>query len=63
VDDRDRKRVLERELVRIETMYQNVTGVAGRLKWRREREEVKKAMASLGNDSPAPEAARSLGVG
>ncbi len=51
-DDTDRMRALERELRRAETMYQNVIGFEGRLKWRREIEDVKKEMVRLGMDVP-----------
>lgn len=47
-DDTDRMRALERELRRAEMMYQNVIGFEGRLKWRREIQEVKKEMGRLG---------------
>lgn len=47
-DDSDRIRALERELRRAEMMYQNVVGFEGRLKWRREIDEVRKEMARLG---------------
>jgi len=47
-DDSDRMRALERELRRAEIMYQNVIGFEGRLKWRREINEVKKEMLRLG---------------
>lgn len=47
-DDTDRMRALERELRRAEMMYQNVVGFEGRLKWRREIDEVKKEMERLG---------------
>ena len=47
-DDSDRVRALERELGRAEMMYTNVIGFEGRLKWRREIEEVKKEMTRLG---------------
>lgn len=51
-DDTDRMRALERELRRAETMYQNVIGFEGRLKWRREMEDVKKEMVRLGMEIP-----------
>ena len=47
-EDTDRMRALERELRRAEMMYQNVIGFEGRLRWRREIEEVKKEMSRLG---------------
>lgn len=47
-DDSDRMRALERELKRAEMMYSNVVGFEGRLKWRREIDEVKKEMKRLG---------------
>jgi len=47
-DETDRMRALERELRRAEIMYQNVIGFEGRLKWRREINEVKKEMMRLG---------------
>lgn len=47
-DDSDRMRALERELRRAEMMYKNVVGFEGRLKWRREIDEVKKEMERLG---------------
>ena len=49
-DDSDRIRALQRELKRAETMYKNVIGFDGRIKWRREIEEVKKEMVRLGLD-------------
>ena len=52
-DDTDRMRALERELRRAEMMYQNVIGFEGRLKWRREIDEVKKEMVRLGMSLPA----------
>jgi hypothetical protein len=51
-DDTDRMRALERELRRAEMMYQNVIGFEGRLKWRREIDEVKKEMKRLGMEIP-----------
>ena len=51
-DDTDRMRALERELRRAETMYHNVIGYEGRLKWRREIEDVRKEMKRLGMDLP-----------
>ena len=51
--DSDRGRALERELRRAQTMYLNVVGVEGRLRWRRELEEVKQEMARLGIAPPA----------
>ena len=51
-DDTDRMRALERELRRAEMMYQNVIGFEGRLKWRREIDEVKKEMVRLGMPLP-----------
>ena len=51
-DDTDRMRALERELRRAEMMYQNVIGFEGRLKWRREIDEVKKEMVRLGMVMP-----------
>lgn len=47
-DDTDRMRALERELKRAEMMYHNVVGFEGRLKWRREIDEVRKEMKRLG---------------
>lgn len=47
-DDTDRMRALERELRRAEMMYRNVVGFEGRLKWRREIDEVRKEMKRLG---------------
>lgn len=47
-DETDRARALERELRRAEMMYKNVIGLEGRLKWRREINEVKKEMKRLG---------------
>lgn len=47
-DDTDRMRALERELRRAHMMYRNVIGFEGRLKWRREIDEVKKEMERLG---------------
>lgn len=47
-DESDRIRALERELRRAEMMYRNVIGFEGRLKWRREIDEVKKEMRKLG---------------
>ena len=47
-DESERMRALERELRRAEMMYQNVIGLEGRLKWRREIDEVKKEMQRLG---------------
>ena len=52
-DDTDRMRALERELRRAEMMYQNVIGFEGRLKWRREIDEVKKEMVRLGMALPS----------
>ena len=49
-DDADRVRALERELRRARMMYNNVVGVAGRLKWRGEIEEVCKEMKRFGLD-------------
>ena len=49
----ERIRALERELRRAEMMYQNVIGVAGRLRWRRECDELKKDMIRLGIALPA----------
>ena len=54
--DTDRMRALERELERAETMYRNVIGVEGRLKWRRELEELRKNRDRLGIAPSAPEA-------
>jgi len=51
-DDTDRMRALERELRRAEMMYQNVVSFEGRLKWRRELEEIKKEMVRLGMAIP-----------
>lgn len=51
-DDSDRMRALERELRRAEMMYHNVVGFEGRLKWRREINEVKKEMIRLGMIEP-----------
>lgn len=51
-DDTDRMRALERELRRAETMYHNVIGLEGRLKWRREMEDVRKEMKRLGMEVP-----------
>jgi len=51
-NESDRLRAMERELRRAETMYRNVLGVEGRLRWRRELEAVKKEMVRLGG-SPA----------
>ena len=51
-DDTDRMRALERELRRAEMMYQNVVSFEGRLKWRREIEEIKKEMVRLGMTVP-----------
>ena len=61
-DDTDRMRALERELRRAETMYQNVIGFEGRLKWRREMEEVKKEMKRLGMEIPPAAAAMPVPV-
>ena len=47
-EDTDRIRSLERELRRAEMMYRNVIGMEGRLKWRRESDEVKREMTRLG---------------
>ncbi len=47
-EDADRIRSLERELRRAEMMYKNVIGMEGRLKWRKEIDEVKKEMQRLG---------------
>jgi len=52
--DTDRIRALERELERAETMYRNVIGVEGRLKWRRELEELRKDWDRLGVARPTP---------
>lgn len=49
-DDSDRIRSLERELCRAEMMYKNVIGFDGRIKWRREIDEVKKELKRLGID-------------
>ena len=53
-NDGDRIRALERELERAETMYRNVVGVEGRLKWRREVEELRKDRDRLGIAPSAP---------
>ena len=53
-NDADRVRALARELERAEEMYRNVVGVEGRLKWRRECEELKKDMVRLGIAPPGP---------
>ena len=63
LDDNDRIRALERELHHYEMMYRNVSGVEGRLKWRREIAEVKKEFVRLGIAPPVPDSARSLGAG
>ncbi len=47
-----RMRALGRELQRAEMMYSNVVGLEGRLKWRREIEDVKKEMIRLGVPIP-----------
>ncbi len=47
-DETDRMRALERELRRAEMMYSHVVGFEGRLKWRREIDEVKAEMKRLG---------------
>ena len=60
MNDDGRVRAMERELERAEMMYRNVIGVAGRLKWRRECEELKKDMVRLGVAPPAPAAAEAL---
>ncbi len=57
-DETDRMRALERELHRAEMMYNNVVGLEGRLKWRREIEDVKKEMARLGVPIPLPGAGK-----
>ena len=57
-EETDRMRALERELHRAEMMYNNVVGLEGRLKWRREIEEVKKEMTRLGVPIPLPGAGR-----
>ncbi len=46
--DSDRIRALQRELKRAQTMYNNVIGFDGRIKWRREIDEVKAEMKRLG---------------
>ena len=51
-EDTDRIRSLERELRRAEMMYRNVIGMEGRLKWRREIDEVKREMKRLGIEVP-----------
>jgi len=56
-DDTDRMRALERELRRAETMYHNVIGFEGRLKWRREIEDVRREMKRLGMEVPAGQSA------
>ena len=56
-NDAERMRALERELERAETMYRNVIGIEGRLKWRRECDELKKDMVRLGVAPSAPAAA------
>ncbi len=48
--DSDRIRALQRELKRAQTMYNNVIGFEGRIKWRREIDEVKVEMKRLGID-------------
>ncbi len=48
--DSDRIRALQRELKRAQTMYNNVIGFEGRIKWRREIDEVKAEMKRLGID-------------
>ena len=61
-DDTDRMRALERELRRAEMMYQNVIGFEGRLKWRREIDEVKKEMLRLGMPIPERQQQSSLAM-
>ncbi len=56
-EESDRVRALERELRRAEMMYRNVIGLEGRLKWRREINEVKQEMDRLGIKSEAVGAA------
>ncbi len=53
-----RMRALGRELQRAEMMYSNVVGLEGRLKWRREIEDVKKEMIRLGVPIPLPGAGK-----
>ena len=55
-DDMERMRSLERELHRAETMYNNVVGVDGKLKWRREIAAIKQEMTRLGMPIPPVEA-------
>jgi len=59
-NDSDRGRALARELRRAQMMYQNVIGVEGRLRWRRELDEVKKEMGRLGITPPVPPPVNSL---
>ncbi len=53
--DSDRIRALQRELKRAQTMYNNVIGFDGRIKWRREIDEVKAEMKRLGIEPVVPE--------
>ena len=62
-NDGDRERALVRELRRFEEMYQNVRGIEGRLKWRREIDEIKKEMARLGIIPPLRTAAAGDALG
>ena len=52
--DAERIRAIEREMERVGALYQNVIGIEGRLKWRRELDELKKDWDRLGTGLPAP---------
>ena len=51
-NETDRIRGLERELRRAEAMYNNVVGMEGKLKWRRELTAIKQEMTRLGMPVP-----------
>ena len=55
--DAERLRALERELKKAEHMYSVVIGVEGRIRWRREveqvRTEISKIMTLVGDGTPA----------
>ncbi len=53
-EETERMRALEREFRRAELMYNNVVGLEGRLKWRREIVELKKEMTRMGMQIPTP---------
>lgn len=50
-DDSDRMRALERELRKAQSMYRQVVGFEGRLKWRKEMEAVKREIDRLSGET------------